>query len=287
MQRRRSTPYALMAPSLLIIAAITFYPIYYAVDISLFQTRFLQKGAFVGLANYARLLDDAQFLRSLAVSLKFAILSLLLTMPLGMAFALLLRQPIRFRSAFRTILIVPWTLSQSVTGMLWLWILNPSYGPVKYVLDEFGFPPVLFLSSPDWALVVLCLVNAWMTYPLPTVLLLAALQTVPRELTEAASIDGCTPFGAFWRVTLPFISATVMTTAIMVTLQFLNTVTLIYVMTGGGPLGSTQTLSMRVFVDGFFNFRVAGAAAVGMVIFALNVVFGLSYIRVLRTAEAV
>ncbi len=285
MSKSRAVPFLLLLPSLALVGGIAFYPIYYAVDISLYQTRFLQKTAFVGLGQYTRLLHDPEFLRALGTSLKYALASLALTLPLGMIFALLLNRPIRFQAAFRTILIIPWTLSQSVTGMLWAWLLNPSYGPLKYLLDEAGFKQVLFLSDPDWALTIVVAVNTWMTYPLPTVLFLAALQTVPRELYESAKIDGCTTWASFWRVTLPYIQNTVMTTAIMVTLHFFNMVTLIYVMTGGGPLGSTQTLSVRVFLDGFFNFRLAGAAALGMVIFFLNIVFSLSYIRVLRRAE--
>ena len=285
MPRSRAVPYMLLLPSLVIIAGISFYPIYYAVDISLHQTRYLEKTAFVGLGQYARLLTDFEFLRALRISLKFALGSLLLTLPLGMIFALLLNRPIRFRATFRTILVIPWTLSQSVTGMLWVWALNASYGPVKYLLDQAGFGQVMFLGNPEWALTLIILVNTWMTYPLPTVLFLAALQTVPRELYESAKIDGCSTWATYWKITLPYIQNTVMTTAIMVTLQFFNMVTLIYVMTGGGPLGTTSTLSMRVFLDGFFNFRVAAAAAMGMVIFSLNIVFSFSYVRVLRRSE--
>jgi multiple sugar transport system permease protein len=285
MSKNRALPYLLLVPSLAIVGGIAFYPIYYAIDISLYQTRFLQKMAFVGLEQYTRLLGDPDFLRALGTSLKYALGSLGLTLPMGMIFALLLNRPIRFRTAFRTILIIPWTLSQSVTGMLWVWVFNPSYGPLKYLLDQVGVTQVVFLSNPDWALKILTLVNTWMTYPLPTVLFLAALQTVPRELYESAKIDGSNAWSSFWRVTLPYMQNTVVATAIMLTLQFFNMVTLIYVMTGGGPLGITQTLSLRVFLDGFFNFRVAGAAAVGMVIFGLNVVFSLSYIRVLRHAD--
>jgi len=285
MSKDRALPYLLLLPSLMLVGGIAFYPIYYAIDISLYQTRFLQKTTFVGFDQYTRLFGDPDFLRALGTSLKYATGSLALTLPIGMILAVLLNRPIRFRTAYRTILIVPWTLSQSVTGMLWVWVFNPSYGPLKYLLDQVGVTQVVFLSNPDWALRILVLVNTWMTYPLPTVLFLAALQTVPRELYESATIDGCSTWSSFWRVTLPYIQNTVVATAIMVTLQFFNMVTLIYVMTGGGPLGTTQTLSLRVFLDGFFNFRVAGAAVVGMVIFALNVAFSLSYIRVLRRSE--
>jgi ABC-type sugar transport system permease subunit len=285
MASKRVIPYLFLLPSLALVGAIAFYPIYYAIDISLYETRFLQKTAFVGLDQYARLLRDAGFLRALSTSLKYALASLAFTIPIGMMFALLLNRPIRFRALFRTILIVPWTLSQAVTAMLWVWVLNPSYGPLKYLLDQAGIGQVVFLSNPDWALKIVVLVNTWMTYPLPTILFLAALQTVPKELYESARIDGSNAWSSFWRVTLPFMQNTVVATAIMLTLQFFNMVTLIYVMTGGGPLGSTQTLSLRVFLDGFYNFRLAGAAAVGMVIFFLNIVFSLSYIRVLRRSE--
>jgi ABC-type sugar transport system permease subunit len=278
-------PILLFLPSLIIVFSVSFYPIYYAIDISLYETRFLQKVAFVGLEQYTRLIRDPEFLRSVLISLKYALGSLLLTLPIGMIFALLLHRPIRLRSVFRTILILPWTLSQAVTASLWMWILNPQYGPVKYLLGQLGVSQAIFVSNPDWALMILVLVNTWMTYPFPMVLFLAGLQTVPRELYEAGTIDGCSAFSSFWRITLPYIRSTVMSTAIILTLQFFNMVTLIYVMTGGGPLGMTQTLTLRVFLDGFFNFRLAAAAAVGMVIFLLNIVFSLTYIRVLRQAE--
>jgi multiple sugar transport system permease protein len=267
------------------VGLIAFYPVYYAVDISLYQTQFLKKTAFVGLAQYTRLLTSPDFLRALGTSLVYALGSLALTLPLGMGFALLLNRPIRFKAAFRTILIIPWTLSQTVVGLLWLWLLNPSYGPIKYVLDEAGFGQFLFLSSPDWALPILVLVNTWMTFPLPMILFQAALQTVPQDLYDSAKIDGCTAWAGFWRITLPFIQNSVMATAIMTTLHFFNMVTLIYVMTGGGPLETTQTLSVRVFLDAFANFKVASAAAVGIVIFLLNIVFSLFYIRVLRRGD--
>lgn len=285
MSKMRVLPYMLLLPSLILVGGIAFYPIYYAVDISLYQTRFLQKTSFVGLAQYTRLLLDPEFIRALETSLKYTLGSLVLTLPIGMIFALLLNRPIRFRAAFRTILIIPWMLSQTVTGMLWLWMLNPTYGPIKYLLDQVEFHEVLFLENPDWALTIVVLVNTWLTYPLPTILFLAALQTVPRELYESAMIDGCGIWASFWRITLPYVQNTVMITAIIVTLRFFNMVTLIYVMTGGGPLESTQTLSVRVFLDGFFNFRLADAAAVGMIIFLLNILFSFSYIRVIRRAE--
>ncbi len=283
--RLSSAPFLLLLPAVAIVASISFVPIYYAVDISFYETQFLRRISFIGFGQYTRLIHNREFLRVLVTSLKFGVSSLALTLPIGMLLAVLLNRPILFRAAFRTILILPWTVSQSVTGMLWVCLLNPSSGPLKYLLGQLGVTYVAFLSNPDWALKNVILINSWMSYPFPMVLFLAALQTVPRELYEAARIDGCSAWSTFWSVTLPYIRNTVMSTAIMLSLQFFNMVTLIFVLTGGGPMGSTRTLSLWVFQDGFFNFRVGSAAAAGMIIFGLNIVFSLAYMRVLRQAE--
>ncbi|MBE3142321.1 MAG: sugar ABC transporter permease, partial [Planctomycetes bacterium] len=222
-------PILLLAPALAIVLTVVLYPIYYGIDISLHKTRFLEKGAFVGLSTYGSLFRESEFILAIRTSLMYAVGSLVLTSVIGMALALLLNRPIRFRPVFRTILIIPWTLSQAVTASLWLWLLNPTYGPLKYLLSQVGAHEVVLLSNPHWALPIVILVNTWMSYPFPMILYLAALQTVPEEVIEAARIDGCSTWASFWRVTLPSIRATILSTSILLTLQFLNMVTLIYV----------------------------------------------------------
>jgi ABC-type sugar transport system permease subunit len=278
----RLRPYFYLLPALAIIFAVALYPIYFAVDISLYRTQYFRKLGFVGLGNYLRLLEDPAFHKTLLTTLQFGLGSLLLTMPLGLLFAVLLNRDIRFKAVFRAALFIPWALSQAVSGMLWAWLLNSSYGPAKYLLAQIGVHDVVFLSNPYWAMAMLIGINTWMSYPLATVMLLAALQTVPKELREAATVDGCRAWSSFWYIILPYIRGSVLTT----TLHFFNMVTLIYVVTGGGPLGATQTLSMVVFLDGFFNFKVGTAAATGMLMFGLNIVFSLAYIRVLRHSHA-
>ncbi len=282
----RLRPYLYLMPTLAIIFLVALYPIYFALDISLYRTRFFNKLEFIGLGNYTRILTDPAFHRTVLATLEFGLGSLVLTLPLGLLFAVLLNRNIYFKAVFRAILFIPWALSQAVAGMLWAWLLNSSYGPAKYLLELAGVHDVVFLSDPYWAMGMLIGINTWMSYPLATVLLLSALQTVPKELREAAIVDGCTPWMAFWRVVLPYIRGSVLTTTIILSLQFFNMVTLIYVVTGGGPLGATLTLSMVVFHDGFLTFRVGTAAAMGLAMFALNIIFSLTYIRVLRHGQA-
>jgi ABC-type sugar transport system permease subunit len=282
---RTLRPFVYLAPTIAIIFLVALYPIYFALDISLHRTRYFQKLSFVGFDNYLQVLTDPRVHSALLATLKFGLGSLILTVPLGLLFAVLLNRDIRFKTTFRAILFIPWALSQAVAGMLWAWVLNPSYGPAKYLFDNVGITDVVFLSDPNWAMGVLVGINTWMSYPLATVLLLAALQTVPKELREAAIIDGCTPWSAFWRIVIPYIRSSVVTTTIILSLQFFNMVTLIYVVTGGGPLGATLTLSLMVFQDGFLSFRVSTAAAVGLAMFLLNIVFSLAYIQVLRRGQ--
>jgi ABC-type sugar transport system permease subunit len=226
-------------------------------------------------------------IRDVVNSLKYVVGSLAISLPLGLALALALNRELPFIHAFRTIIIAPWVVSQTVAALLWVWLLDPAYGPIGYVLKSWlRLPGILFVGSPELAMPTLILANVWLSYPLATVLLLAALQTIPPDLYEAAQIDGCSSWKCFSSVTLPLLRSTLLSTAIMLTLQYFSMVTLIFVMTGGGPVGVTRVLALRVFLEGFVNYNVGYAAAIGMVIFLLNIVFSAAYIRILRTEGA-
>src|SRR3990170_4101713 len=183
--------------------------------------------------NFSALFRDPAFLRSLSTSGTYVLSSLALAIPLGLGLAVLLTQPVRGRVVFRTLIILPWVISQTVTALLWLWLLNYDFGPVNFLVRAVGGGAVDFLD-PDWALPTLVLVNVWRSYPFPTIMFLAALQTVPRELYEAVWIDGGSPAAAFRWVTLPWIRSTVLIALIAMTIEYFNMVTLIYVVTGGG-----------------------------------------------------
>ncbi len=282
MRRNPVLPYVL--PCLLLVSAVSFVPVFMAIRISLYETRNLQEGKFIGLASYAKLLADPTLLTNIGNSLIYVLCSLVISISIGLLLALTLNRDRPFMHAFRTLVIAPWLVSQAVAAVLWLWLLNSAYGPIPYILRYlFNLETVTLVESMEFAMPVVILVNVWISYPLATVLLLAALQTIPAELHEAAEIDGAGRWRTFRRITLPLLYGTLLSTAILLTLQFFNMVTLIYVMTGGGPLGSTEVLSIRVFREAFVNYQLGYASAVGMVIFILNIVFSTAYIRILRS----
>jgi len=274
--------YLLLLPATCFVFFISIYPIIYAIDWSLYSTQYLQKLSFAGLSNYYEFIGSPRGMHAFLTTLIYCFGSLAISVPLSMAVASLLDRPVRGRIVFRAIILIPWVLSQTVVALLWKWLLDPYYGPINYVLQTLGVGKVGFLSSPLLALPTLIFVNVWMSYPLGVVLILAALQTVPRELIDAAVIDGASTWLAYRYVKFPHIKHTVLVVLILQTLLYFNMVTLIYVSTGGGPLGATETISIHLFKSAFENWKIGYASSVGVIMLVFNLLFSLSYVKALR-----
>lgn len=280
---RRLQPYLFFYPSLLLVAAVSFVPLFYALRQSFHAADYLETGAFVGLANYVELLTNGGGLRNIGRSIAFVAGSLALTMPLGVGLALLLDRNIRYRTLFRTVLMVPWIVSQLVTGLLWMWLYDGRVGPIAHALQQLGIRIAGPLTDTSWALPSLIVANTWHSYPLVMVFTLAALQTIPAEVREAARIDARSGWHRFWSVTLPLIRNTVLVALVLTTLHTFNTVTTVLIMTGGGPAEVTEVLALRVFKEGFQFYRMEVASTAAVVIFGLNILFSIAYIKVLRS----
>lgn len=280
----QSVGYLFLLPAILLVLVVAFYPIFLSVYYSVHETYYMNIGEFVGLGNYLELLKSEQFIKNLINSLKYVIGSLLLTIPMSLLLALLLNSGENRKMLYflRSIMLIPWVISQTVTGLLWVWILDPKFGPVNYITRTLFNEQISFLASPDLAMWVLIVANTWMSYPLATVLILAALQMVPPELYEAVEIDGGNAWTKFRSVTYPFIANSLSVTFIMLTVHFFNMVTLIYVMTGGGPLQMTEVMSLRIYLEAFEYQRLALASTVGTVSLILNILFAISYTKLLR-----
>ena len=279
-------PYAAIAPAVVLVALVSFAPLAYALVQSLFKSHYLDLGEYVGLANYADFLFGRSGPQRIGVSFYFVIGTVILSTPLGVGFALLLNRPVHFRGLFRTILILPWLVSALVGALLWAWLLNPSFSPVIQDIDTIlGTQIPRMLTSFTWAMPALIAAHSWASYPLIMVFVLAALQTVPMELTELALIDGANGWQRFRFVTFPHIKSTLLVALVLTTLNTFNHVTMILVMTGGGPVGATETMSFRVFQEAFKYYRMGTASAGAVVIFAINILFAIVYARMLSDEE--
>ncbi|MGG5822902.1 carbohydrate ABC transporter permease [Falsiroseomonas sp. HW251] len=275
-------PYLLMAPALLLVAAVSFLPLGQAIWQSLHRSNYLDIGEFVGLLNYQRFLLSESGIQRAWNSVVFVAGSLAVAMPLGFGLAVLLNLPLRARGLIRTVLILPWLVSNTVAAILWAWILSAQFGPVSPVVAALGATMPNPMTSQALAMPALILCNAWGSYPLVMVFVLAALQTIPTELQEAAKIDGASGWQRFRHVVFPLVRNTTLVTLVLTTLHTFNGVSIVLIMTGGGPVGATDVMALRVFEEGFKFYRMGLATAGAVIIFALNIVFTIVYMRVLR-----
>lgn len=280
-QERREAA-ALFYPAFALVVAVSFFPLFYAVRQSLHEAEYLELGRFVGLANFVRLFTEGGGFAFVGTSLAFVLGSLLLTLPLGIGLAALLARPIRGRMLFRTFLAFPWVVSELVTGFLWMWFFDARLGPLGGLFAALGMGTVGILTNPDTALAGVILANAWHAYPLVMIFTLAAMQTVPVEVQEAALLDTRSPWQTFRYVTFPLIRGSILVAAVLTTLRTFNNVTLVVAMTGGGPVGATDVLGIRVFIEAFQFYRMEVACTIAVVIFSLNILASLLFVRVLR-----
>lgn len=273
--------WGLVLPSIVIVAVVSIFPIVYAINLSLHDTTYMEVGEFNDFAHFLRIFTTPEGLGQIGRSFIYVIGSLLIAVPLSLGLANLLNQQVRGRRIFRVLILLPWVVSQTVAALLWKWLVNPDYGPLG--LGDLPFGRVDFLADPALAMILLIVVNVWISYPLATILCLAALQTIPEELREAAEVDGAGPFRRFMQVTLPLMKPTLFVVAIQLTLLYFNMVTLVYTLTGGGPLDGTNLLSLAAFKQSFEFFNLGLGAAYSVVLFAFNILFGAAYIRLLRS----
>lgn len=272
-------PYLWFAPAVLILFLVTLYPTVFVAWLSFQKTKYYELAGFVGLANYSEVLTSPEFWDTTFISLIYVFGSLAGALILGMAAALVLNHAGVAGSALRVFILFPWTLSMSVVGSIWLWLLNPSFGPIPYLIQATGIDPGLMLGDPGLALPLITLVTAWWSFPYVMVMATAAMQSIPKELYEAVEIDGGGAFVKFRYVTLTHIIPTLGSTALTLSIIYLTLMTLIIVMTGGGPLGSTTTLSFEAFRGTIQAVNIGPTAVVSIVVLFMNIALGVLYTR--------
>lgn len=274
------------APVLVLLGAVTLYPTGFVVWMSFHRTQYFQIQEFVGLANYTEALVSSDFHDISATSLIYVFGSLFLVAPIGLLAAIVFNEMGQIGKALRVVSLLPWTLSMAVVGTIWLWILNPSFGPLSYGLSQIGIAPGLMLGDPGLALYFVILATVWWSFPYVMVMMTAALQAVPKELYEAVEIDGGGTIAKFRFVTLPHVTPTLGSTLLSLAILYLTLVTLIIVLTGGGPLGATTTWSFDIFRQTVQAQNVAPAAAASVIVLVVNIALGALYVRLTGKVSA-
>ena len=259
--------YLFVAPLILGLIVFTYGPVLAALVLSFTKGDYISTPKWIGLDNYSNLLDDKLFWRSMQNTLYYVAGVVPAGMALSLLLALAMNQKLRGIVFFRTIFFLP-TISSSVAiSLMWLWIYNPEFGALNFLLDQVGIKGPAWLSSPDWAMPAVMIMAVWRGLGYNMLIYLAGLQGIPEIYYEAAEIDGAGSWAKFWNITLPLLSPTNFMLLILGLIGAFQVFEYTYVMTGGGPVYSTLTLVLHVYNNAFRNFQMGYASALAYVVF--------------------
>jgi multiple sugar transport system permease protein len=264
-----------VAPATALIALFGILPIGWAVLISLQHNDLLTPPTWAGLDNYRTLADDPVFVDSVKRTLVYTVLFVPLSVGGALGLAVLLDGPMRLARLYRTAVFVPVAVSTVATGIIFNWLLDPTYGLVNYGLSKVGLGPYGFLQDPDQAMYAIVAMTVWGWLGFDVIIYLAALQGVPRELVEAARLDGAGRWNVFRHVTFPLLAPVTLFLVVWSTINALQVFDEIYVTTRGGPLRSTTVIVYYLYDQAFTVFHGGYAAAIACVLFAATLVLAL------------
>jgi multiple sugar transport system permease protein len=270
--RRRGdhlTGWAFVSPAVFLIAIFGLVPVVWSLLLSFQQTDLTSAGTWSGGANYRRMVHDPVFWQAARQTLLYCVLFVPITMVLAVPIAVLLNQKVRGMTFYRMAVFAPLVTSTVATGVIFSWLYNPQIGLVNAGLDKLGLPQQGFFQSTGEALPAVVGMTVWGWLGFAVIIYLSALQNVPRELMEAAALDGCGRFRAFWKVELPLLAPASSFLLVWLTINALQLFDEVYVTTKGGPLHASTVLVYYLYQQAFVNFDGGYAAAIGCALFVV------------------
>jgi multiple sugar transport system permease protein len=268
-----------VAPALLLITVFFVGPVIAAVglsftDFDLYALADPRAARWVGLRNYARVLNEPLFWQALRNTMYFALVGGPLTVAASLGAALLVNAPaLRFKATARAVFFAPFVTTLVAVAIVWRYLYHPRYGLLNWLLGHVGIHQIDWLGDPRWAMPAIILMATWKNFGYNMLICIAGLQNIPRELHEAAALDGATPLQRFRHVTLPMLAPTLFFVVVVTMIGYLQLFTEPYVMTAGGPLRATTSLVLYMYEEGFRWWRLGVAAAIAFLLFAVIVAF--------------
>ena len=277
--KNKSVPFFFLVPALLILAGVTVYPLFYVAWLSLHRKQLIFGIMdFIGLENYIHLLGDGRFWNAFGNTAYFTAVSVSIELVLGMAIAILLNRSFPGKGLMRSIVLIPWAIPTVVSAKIWEWLYNPELGLLNYILGL----NINWLGKPLWALNAAILMDIWKTTPFVVLLLLAGLQSLPRDLYLAARVDGASAWTTFRLITLPLLKPVILIVLIFRTLDAFRVFDSIYVLTGGGPANTTETLSIYSYKVLFQTLQFGYGSTISLTVFIFVGTLTMFYIKLLR-----
>ena len=276
--RAKENGYGFIIPSLVLLSLVTIYPLIYVFYLSLYRRLLIfDISRFVGFENYLFLFRDDRFWNALKNTIYFTVTSVSLELLLGLFIAILLNRTFRFKGMMRAIILIPWAIPTVVSAKMWEWMYNTDFGVLNYLLGM----KINWLGSPFWAMNAAIFMDVWKTTPFVTILLMAGLQVIPQEIYHAARVDGAGIFAIFRKITLPLLKPVILVVLLFRTLDAFRVFDAIYVLTGGGPANTTETLSIYAYKVLFQTLQFGYGSALSVVIFLCIGSISIFYIRLL------
>lgn len=282
--RQTLVAYIFILPSLIGFIAFYVVPAVRAVTISFTDWDMLTPATFVGFDNYVRMFNDSDFWNALKVTSIFVFWNISVQTVFALLLAVIMSRLTK-SNLVRSILLLPWLLSNVVVALLWSWLLDPTLGIVNVGIERLGFDAVAFLGNPRTALVTIALITVWRYSGYTALLIFSGMQSIPNTVYEAASIDGASEWTMFWKVTLPLLRPVlvfVMVTSIIGSFQVFDMVAII---TKGGPINATKVFNWLIFEQAFERFNMGYATALSVMLFLILAVVSFTQMRLLRAGE--
>ena len=283
--------YLYVLPALLVMLVVIAYPVYYTIELSFFRTPAslqLRDKVFIGLDNYTTILTSEVFWNVTWNTVVWTVASTFFAFVLGLGAALALHREFRGRGVLRAILLIPWVVSAVAASYVWRWLYHSDFGVIGAALVGLGVtdrPPNL-IDSVTWVLPALIVVNIWREFSFAMIMLMAGLQTVPDQLLRAAQVDGANAWQRFWHVTFPHLRGVSTVTVLLLAVANFNSFIIPWIMTGGGPAGSSHIWITHIYELAFGRQRWGVAAAYSVLLFLVLMALGVFYVRALSKGDA-
>lgn len=288
--KKKLEPYLFMLPVCLLLLVMFGYPLINSIFMAFENYKLIEPGNvyFNGLENFKKLFNDRDIGLIIRNSIVYVVASVLGQFLLGMTLALALRKKFRGRGVYQAIVFLPWAFSAFVVGLMFRWSFNGEYGVINDLLSKLGYvgEKLAWLGTPGLSLLVVIFAMIWLGVPFFAIMILAALQSIPEEVYEAADVDGCKAIRRFFAITLPYIKPTVIMTLLLRTIWIFNSFDLIVVITGGGPANHSQTLLSYMYTRAFSSYDFGLASALGVVVMVVLAVYSVGFLRVTKYNKA-
>ena len=279
---KKLKPYLFIAPALIIFLIFSIYPIFNMIGLSFYEWDFISPTkVFVGFKNYVNLFKDAEFFQTLTNTIVYMVLTVGIGLILGIFLALFLKKDTKVNKFMQSIIFSPYIVSLASVSFLWMWLMNTDFGLINYILSIFNIPAIDWLGSPKIALFSLVIISVWKTLGYNTIIILSALQSIPKYLYEAASLDRANKKQVFFKITLPMISPTLFFLTIVNIIASFKVFDTIQIITQGGPQNSTNTLVYSLYEYGFKFDKIGYASTIGVVLLVIIAVFTVIYFKLL------